>query len=204
MNVGGIDIDVATDGYGAYYVSNVKTWEGGGLATRTWGFWKTHLDLVQYMFDQGIWSSIDMGTWPNYSGANQTHTVDSMCRYMGLMWSDQSKNSDRKARYDIDVRRIHAAHQALAAVTNSLMPGGAPLPGGMTVGDIAAALSSNDISVINNLASVLTDYNESGDGVALDPILEAHKGNADPKGGKAVGASCKSYFDTPPAPKGKK
>jgi hypothetical protein len=204
VNVGGIDIAVATDGYGAYYVSNVKEWISLGLATRTWGFWKTHLDLVQYMYDQGIWSSIDMGTWNNASNTPQAHIVDSMCRYMGLMFSDQSKNSNHKdGRYDIDMARIHAAHQALAAIMNALMPGGAPLPGGMTLGDIATALSSNDITVLRNLGSVLGDYNESGDGVALDPILEAHKGNADPNGGKAIGAPCEPYFNTPPAPKGK-
>jgi hypothetical protein len=178
-----------------------KDWTGGGLATRTWGFWKTHRDLVQYMYDQGIWSSIDMGTWNNASNTSQTHVINSMCRYMGLMYSDQSKNSDRKPRYDIDVVRIHAAHQALAAIINSLMPGGAPLPGGMTPASIATALSSNNITVIGNLGSVLGDYNESGDGVALDPSLQPYQGNADPKGAEDVGASCKSYWNTPPNPK---
>ncbi len=202
VNVGGIDIDVATDGYGAYIVDNEKTWEGGGLATRTWGFWKTHLDLVQYMYDYGIWSSIELGTWNNYSGTPQAHTIDSMCRYMGLMWSDQSKNSDRAPRYAIDVVRIHAAHQALAAIMNSLMPGGAPLP--VTLASIQATLSSDDKTAIGDLGSLLGNYNESGDGVPLDPSLEAYKGNADPKGGRAFDNSCYTYWDTLPAPKGKK
>ncbi|MGB5924587.1 MAG: hypothetical protein WBH01_00615, partial [Dehalococcoidia bacterium] len=42
VNVGGIDIDVATNGYGAYYVSNVKTWEGGGGEGCTPGYWKNN------------------------------------------------------------------------------------------------------------------------------------------------------------------
>ena len=202
VNVGGVDIAVATNGYGAYIVHNVKEWTSVGGATRTWGFWKTHLALVQWMYDQGIWSSIDMGTWNNYTGGNQTHIIDSVCRYMGLMWSDQSKSYNRKPRYDIDVVRIHAAHQALAAITNSLMPGGAPLPGGMTPASIAATLSSNNITEIGNLASVLTDYNESGDLVPLDPSLQAHQGNANPTGARrAASANCYRYWDTPPKPR---
>ena len=201
VNVGGINIAVATNGYGAYIVHNVKEWTGGGLATRTWGFWKTHLDLVQYMYDQGIWSSIDMGTWNNAGNTSQTHVINSTCRYFGLMWSDQSANSNSKPRYPIDVVRIHAAHQALAAIMNSLMPGGAPLPGGLTPASIATALSSNNITVIGNLGSVLENYNVSGDLVALDPSLQPYQGNADPQGGRQVGRGCISYFDTPPQPK---
>ncbi|MDR9460057.1 MAG: hypothetical protein RI591_07965, partial [Dehalococcoidia bacterium] len=39
VNVSGIDIAVATNGYGAFVVDNVKTWEGGGQGC-TPGFWK--------------------------------------------------------------------------------------------------------------------------------------------------------------------
>jgi hypothetical protein len=201
VSVGGENIYVATDGYGAYTVHNVKEWTGGGLATRTWGFWKTHLDLVQYMFDEHMWSSIDMGTWNNAGNTSQTHVINSTCRYMGLMWSDQSANSNKKPRYDIDVVRIHAAHQALAAIMNSLMPGGAPLPGGLTPASIATALSSNNITEIGNLGSLLENYNVSGEGVPLDPALQAHQGNADPDGCWDVGHTCIQYFDTPPKPK---
>jgi hypothetical protein len=173
-----------------------------GGATRTWGFWKTHLALVQWMYGQGIWSSIDMGTWNNYTGGNQTHIINSVCRYMGLMWSDQSKSYNRWPRYDIDVVRIHAAHQALAAIMNSLMPGGAPLPGGMTPASIAAALSSNNITVLSNLGSVLENYNVSGDLVPLDPSLQAHQGSANPTGARnAASANCYRYWDTPPKPR---
>jgi hypothetical protein len=118
------------------------------------------------------------------------------------MWSDQSKSYNRWPRYDIDVVRIHAAHQALAAIMNSLMPGGAPLPGGMTPASIAAALSSNNITVLSNLGSVLENYNVSGDLVPLDPVLQAHQGNANPTGARnAASASCYRYWDTPPKPR---
>jgi hypothetical protein len=201
VNVGGKDIAVATNGYGAYIVHNVKEWTSVGGATRTWGFWKTHLALVQWMYGQGIWSSIDMGTWNNYTGGNQTHIINSVCRYMGLMWSDQSKDYNGRARYAIDVLRIHLAHQALAAIMNSLMPGGAPLPGGLTLASIAAILSSNDSAAMNMTASMLDTYNGSGEGVPLDPSLQAHQGNANPTGARnAATPACYRYWDTPPKP----
>ena len=175
-----------------------------GGATRTWGFWKTHLFLVNWMFNPAggnITLPIYMGTWRNYSGTLQAQNITNVCRYMGLMWSDQSKNSDRTPRYAIDVVRIHAAHQALAAIMNSLMPGGAPLPGGLTPASIATTLSSDNITAIRNLGSVLGDYNESGDLVPLDPSLQAHQGNANPRGARAAGAACMSYWNTPPKPR---
>jgi hypothetical protein len=172
-----------------------------GGATRTWGFWKTHLYLVQWMYDHGIWTSIDMGTWQNYTGVNQTHIINSVCKYMGLMYSDQSKNSDRTMRKDIDNARIHAAHQALAAIMNSLMPGGAPLPAGITLQSIATILSSNNITAIRNLGSALANYNESGETVALDPSLpptgKASGNIAEPKLAEQIGTPCKAYWNTP-------
>jgi hypothetical protein len=177
-----------------------------GGATRTWGFWKTHLYLVQWMFNATApgsphIASIDMGNWTNLNGALQTHIIDSVCRYMGLMWSDQSKNSDRTMRKDIDNARIHAAHQALAAIMNSLMPGGAPLPAGINLTSIAYTLTNGTKQQIQALGSALAGYNEGGEGVALDPSLPPTgkvSGNiANPQGAKTAGAACMSYWNTP-------
>lgn len=101
-----------------------------GNATRTWGFWKTHLWLVKWMFDpaNGVMdlatTPIDLGTWDG-----KDMLINNTCDYMGLMWADQTKNYDGGMREDIDKARIHTAHQALAAIMNSYMPGGAPAAG---------------------------------------------------------------------------
>jgi hypothetical protein len=175
-----------------------------GGATRTWGFWKTHLWLVQWMFDPAggnISLPIDLGTWNG-----QDMLIDSVCKYMGLMWCDQTKNSDGGKREKIDAARIHTAHQALAAIMNSYMAGGAPLPGGMTVADIADILTNGTEKEIRDLGSLLAGYNESGEDVALDPSLPPTgktTGNiADPQGGRLIGAPCEPYWDTPEASKG--
>ncbi|XUX00553.1 MAG: hypothetical protein TUN42_00830 [Dehalogenimonas sp.] len=178
-----------------------------GGATRTWGFWKTHLYLVEWMFSDAAGSpniqSINLGTWP---GSPDPRVIDTICKYMGLMWSDQSKNSDGSPRTQIDAARVHTAHQALAAIMNYYMPGGAPLPAGITLQSIADILSSNNIKDIRNLGSALAAYNESGDDVALDPIMPptGRDNNADPQGARAVGAACEVYWNTPPDTKGKK
>jgi hypothetical protein len=177
-----------------------------GGATRTWGFWKTHLFLVQWMFSTSLNSphitSIDMGTWGNYTGQQQVHNITDVCKYMGLMYSDQNKNSNRTQRYDIDQVRIHAAHQALAAIMNSYMPGGAPLPAGITLQSIRDTLSSNNITAIRNLGSILGTFNGSGETIAFDPRMPATgrtTGNiGDPQGAEAAGLSCKPYWNTPP------
>jgi hypothetical protein len=122
---------------------------------------------------------------------------------MGLMWSDQAKNYNRTQRKDIDKARIHTAQQALAAIMNSYMPGGAPLPGGITLGSIATTLSGNNITAIRNLGSALANYNESGDDIALDPSMPATgrtTGNiADPQGARgAATPACYRYWDTQP------
>jgi hypothetical protein len=171
-------------------------------ATRTWGFWKTHLWLVQWMFDpaNGVMdpatTPIDLGTWNG-----QAMAINSTCRYMGLMWSDQTKNSNGTKREAIDAARIHTAHQALAAIMNSYMPGGAPLPDGITLASIADTLTTGNEKQIRDLGSALAGYNEAGEDVALDPSLPPTgktSGNiADPQGGRVIGAPCESFWDTP-------
>jgi hypothetical protein len=172
------------------------TIEVGG-ATRTWGFWKTHLWLVEWMFDPAggnITLPIDLGTWNG-----QPMLIDTVCKYMGLMWSDQTKNSDGGHREKIDAARIHTAHQALAAIMNYYMPGGAPLPGGITLASIADTLTNGTEKEIRDLGSALAGYNESGDDVALDPSMPptGKDNNGDPQGARLAGAPCESFWDTP-------
>ena len=214
VNGHGIDpLGYPVDGPTYSTETDTITVEVGG-ATRTWGFWKTHLFLVNWMFNPAggnITLPIYMGTWKNYSGTLQAQNITNVCRYMGLMWSDQAKNSDRTQRKDIDKARIHTAYQALAAIMNDSMTGGADLLGWLKThgypsatdarATIADILTNGTIEQIRNLGSKLGDFNESGDDVALDPSLPATgrtTGNiADPQGGRTAGATCISFWNTP-------
>jgi len=169
-----------------------------GDFTRTWGFWKTHLYLVQYALNPanglGI-LPINLGDW-----GDGDMVIDGPCRYMGLMWTNQSNNSDGSKRTKIDAARIHTAHQALAAIMNYYMPNGATIP--VSPAEIANILTNGNVKQIRDLGSQLAAYNESGEDIALDPSLPPTgktSGNiGDPQGARDVGAPCETYWDTEP------
>jgi len=137
---------------------------------------------------------INLGDW-----GQGDMLVSDNCTYMALMWAKQSQNSDGGKREKIDAARIHTAHQALAAIMNYYMPGGAPLPSGITLASIADTLTNGNIKQIRDLGSALAEYNESGDDEALDPSMPptGKTNNADPQGGRLVGEPCETYWNTP-------
>jgi hypothetical protein len=144
-------------------------------ATRTLGFWKTHLNFTTYVFTNYTGSSIDLG-WKN---------ATSMEKLMGIFWANVAKNSNGSKRSNLCQARVQASWQAIAAILNSNMPGGAPLPSGVTLESIKNTLGGNNVSAIKALASQLDTYNNSGDGVALDPSLPP-TGKADPNGARNI------------------
>ncbi|WP_394573316.1 hypothetical protein [Dehalogenimonas etheniformans] len=138
--------------------------------TRTQGFWATHLWFTEYIFDtytgdmvaDDNLGSIDLGWLPPITN------IDDL---MGVFWGNNAKNSDGSKRDALCQARMIASQQALAAILNSVTPGGAPLPAGYSAAEIAAILYGDDITAINTLNSVLDTYNNSGDDVAFDPSL---------------------------------
>ena len=97
-----------------------------------------------------------------------------------------------------------------AAILNSNMLGGAPLPGGLTEADIAAILSRGDvgaISAIKNLASQLDDYNNGGEDIALSSVLPP-TGRANPQEAKAIAnipfGDCQNLIGQNDKPKGRR
>jgi len=153
--------------------ANVTVKVGG--ASRTLGFWKTHLNFTTYVFTNYTGSCIDLG-WRN---------VTSMDEMMGIFWANVAKNSTGAKRGELCKVRVKTSWQAIAAILNSNMPGGASLPGGVTLESIKNTLGGTNVSAIKALASQLDTYNNSGDGVALDPSLPP-TGKADPKGARDI------------------
>ena len=148
-----------------------------GNATRTQGFWGTHLDFTTYVFENYLGSNIYLG----FPSENITNMND----LMGVFWANNARNSDRSRRDALCQAKIIAANQALAAVLNSAMPGGAPLPAGYSLAEIQSILSGSDIEAIQMLNNDLTAFNESGDNFALDPSLPP-TGPADPREAKNI------------------
>jgi hypothetical protein len=170
--------------------------------TRTWGFWKTHLWLVEWMFTEGHFTPINLGDWDGL-GPEEDRIVDSVCTYMGLMWSKQTHNANGDKRANaIDVARIHTAHQAVAAFMNQYIPGGASIPypsGYASAADwIYDVMTNGNTRAIRDLGSELAAFNESGDDIAFDPSVPptGRTNNADPQGARAAGEDCAAYWDT--------
>ncbi len=142
-------------------------------ATRTYGFWKTHLDYTTHVFNDFLGSHIDIG-WKD---------IYSVSDLMGVFYADVEKFSDNSThRNDLCKERVKTSHQALAAILNSALPNPAPIP--VSLLDIKSILSGTYIPDIHDLGIMLDDYNNSFDNL---PILDGFPiGVATPTLAKAI------------------
>ncbi|PVV82711.1 hypothetical protein DD509_07935, partial [Dehalogenimonas alkenigignens] len=201
------DTTFIVNGFGtAEIIAEVVSYDNGYLkeraqalvevngATRTIGFWKTHWDFTEHAFTTFLGGNINLGSW----GGN-TWDVTTMEQLMGLFWANPAKNSDGSSRTALDQAKIHTAQQALAAILNDAMTGGAPMP--VSLAEIVAVLEGNSIGQVRNLGTLLDAYNNSGDDIALDPSLPPTKKLSDirPKAEANI-----PWADTTPDLKGKK
>jgi len=150
----------------------------GGEITRTWGFWKTHTKFTKCIFDK-CGGSFDLG-W---------RVVDSYADLFGLFYSKNASQSDGSERNPkprtpegaLCVARVKASHQVLAAMLNTCLDDGKPLPAGIDFDYIKTTLSGDDVDAIKNLHDALGAYNESGDLEPLSPTESCVQGNATPR-----------------------
>ena len=143
-----------------------------GGATRTPGFWKTHLSFTTYVFEDLLGGSMDIG-WRN---------ITSIEDLMGVFWANNARNSDGSHREDLCKARKTTSFHVVAAILNSALVNGKPMP--VTLAEIQAIMSGTDIQAIKDLGSLLDTYNNSGDDVPIDSLVPI--GNADPNGAKAI------------------
>ena len=137
-----------------------------GEITRTWGFWKTHLLFTETVLGT---DNIDLGWIP---------PCVSIKDVMGVFWMSKSGQSP------LCQARLDASHQALAAILNSRLINGAPLPNGYDETEIAEILRCGTIEDIREMAGVLEAQNSGpGDTLALE---EEDVPPANPKGAKAI------------------
>jgi uncharacterized repeat protein (TIGR01451 family) len=151
--------------------------EQGG-ATRTQGFWATHDNYTCHIFTTHLGSFIDLG-WAQ---------LDSCADVFGIFWANNAKTLTGQKRTPLCQARMVASQQALAAILNTGLTNGAPLPNGLTLAQIAAILGGNNRNAILALSALLDIYNNSGDSVAIvdgDGTIILH---ADPKAAKAAAA----------------
>ncbi len=143
-----------------------------GEATRTPGFWKNRLDFTTYIFTEHLGSDINIG-WRDITNVEDL---------MGILWANKARNSDRTKRTRLCQAKERAAFQAVAAILNTGLPNGAPIP--VSLADIQTILSGSDVKAIRSLARTLDRYNNSGDKIPIDSPVPI--GKAQPKLAKAA------------------
>jgi len=157
-----------------------------GGATRTPGFWQTHLEATTTVFNNYLGGTMNIGIKP----------INNINDLMGVFWASPAKYAQPYngiiKRLPLSQARERLAFQAVAAVLNSAVPNGKPLP--VTLAYIQSTMNGTDISAINALAGTLDTYNGSGESVALG----IPQGSATPKAAQAIANLV--FADWPPTP----
>ncbi|TXS91221.1 hypothetical protein FV139_15885 [Parahaliea maris] len=161
-------------------------------ATRTLGFWKSHIsdgDLfgepewsgsVQYgytchVFTEHMGSSMDLG-W------KQVSTCEEL---FGIFWSHPSRESDGGKRSKSCAAQIGSSDILAAALLNMALDNGASIDPQL-IADLQNALASGNFKAIKAAAGPVNAYNESGDDQAIIDNDGTFIPHADPKGGKSI------------------
>jgi len=134
------------------------TGQSGG-ATRTLGFWATHLDYTSHVFFTHLAGTMNIG-WKILDG--EGGVADDV---FGIFWANNAKDSKGKKRSPLCQARETVANQVVAAILNSALTNGAPLP--VSLSTIQSIMAGTDINAIRQLGGTLDTYNQSGDSVAI-------------------------------------
>jgi hypothetical protein len=140
--------------------------------TRTQGFWGTHSSITN-----AVWFGGTAGghTFPGIASAEWlicTHNIDTLGKLLGGFWSGISQTSTKAKRSALDQARMRLLQQLLAAMLNNAAFGSSPTT--ITIAQAEAALCGNDITAINNAASAMAAFNESGDSGVFTPGASAN------------------------------
>jgi uncharacterized repeat protein (TIGR01451 family) len=146
-----------------------------GGATRTLGFWKTHCEYTEHVFEEHCGGTFNLG-WIQINDINDL---------LGVLFANPAKISDGKTKRDALCKaRVIASKQAVAALLNNCLDNGAPLP--KTPAQIAAILGGTNKTAINQLGRLLDDYNNSGDDITIIDSDGFLFGNATPRDCAAI------------------
>jgi len=151
-----------------------------GGATRTPGFWQTHLAYACHIFEDHLGGTAYLG-WK---------TVTSCEEMMGAFWAATAKESDSTKRDTLCQRKTIATFQLMAAILNNALDNGAALPidphsGLDIITAMQNALAGTDGQEINFLKNILDAYNNSGDDIAIVDNDGFQHGNATPRAARA-------------------
>jgi hypothetical protein len=145
-----------------------------GQTTRTQGFWATHKTLANVAWFGGDYAG------NHFAGVAQSlgdialcgRSIDTIDKLMGGFWSGISFTSTKGKRSSLDQARMRLLQQLLAAELNHSAFGSSP--SGTTFAAAEAAYCGTDVTAINNAASAMGAFNESGDSGLFTPGVSAN------------------------------
>jgi len=160
-------------------------------ATRTIGYWQTHLDGMKAAIANGC---VDLGVLTVVPSGSQDLTLTKMtvAEAEAVMWG---KIGGRTA---LGQARMQLGQQLVGAMINSCLLATSPQANGFSptlLSDARAALDGNNISLILSLEGQLDKFNNSGDSI---PIAASY-GSAKPQDSKAAAAKTGGVIDPGPA-----
>jgi hypothetical protein len=159
----------------------------GKGATRTWGFWKTHLTAFTSVVSTGLVNLGSITVTPAQNGTNPpvntTENYGSDLKYFESIFA----TSPGTSQTTLGQARLQLAHQLLAAMANTAYLGTTTQQNGKSatlIADALAALQGTDVTKINKYVTPLDNFNTSGDNVGF-PTGKS-EGSADPAGAQAA------------------
>ena len=160
--------------------------------TRTQGFWATHKSITNAVWFGGTvgpntFPGIPSSEWQFCSPAVHP-TIDDIGKLLGGFWSGISQTSTKGKRSALDQARMRLLQQLLASILNVAAFQATPP---ITIASAKAAYCGTDITAINNAASALGAFNQSGDNGTFTPGASAN-------GKQAKDAANIPYWDVLP------
>ena len=162
-------------------------------ATRTIGFWQTHTNFTEWVFDNRLNSTIRIDT-------NSTHAkvINTYGELFGAFYASIPKNSDGDKRTPkIDQSRMILLQQLVGAILNHAA-NGSPMPLDpvtgldlITAGNLA--YSGNNATEMTRIASLLDTFNGSGEAFNFPGVPP--QGNATPDASIAIADI--EFWDSP-------
>jgi len=118
-------------------------------ATRTLGFFRTHISATQQCLAGG---PVDLGFV----------TITTIADAMGLMWGSPNEFGDETDRNDLERFRFLLGRQTFVGICNQRLFGTDPDPTDLLT-DAVAELATTDCDAISGLIDDVDDFNNSGD-----------------------------------------
>jgi hypothetical protein len=152
-----------------------------GGATRTLGFWSTHVNALQ--------TAITNGCFANVTFCGSPATINEL----EAIFFAQIGQSCTGKRSALGQARLQLGQQLLAAYANCCVLGTCPTT--FSLSDALAALNGTDINAILTFANLADQFNNSGDAIDLNAGQLTAVGPANPKLAKSLANSTNGCID---------